>query len=116
MTGFSTAFASKCLIYLAALAYRVLPNDGSCWRGWLNGYQWLLGALLVDIFGMRGGGAGASCWWFLFSTLGGVGLSGGMMIGGMFNLGNFGATLGDRPGDCVAVSIGTCCYGWTDVC
>ena len=55
---------------------------------------------------MRGSDAGASCWWFLFSTLGGVGLSSGIMIGGMFTLGNFGATLGDRPGDCVAVSDG----------
>ena len=55
---------------------------------------------------MRGGAAGTSCWWFLFSALGGVGLSGGIMIGGMFILGNFGATLGDRPGDCVDVSDG----------
>ena len=56
---------------------------------------------------MIGGAAGASCWRFLFSALGGVGLSGGIMIGGMFTLGNFGATLGGRPGDCVAVSVGT---------
>ena len=77
---------------------------------------------------MRGSTVGASCWWFLFSTLGGVGLSGGIIctlfsdlfgrcgvtlswsgvvvIGGMFTLGNFGATLVDRPDDCVAVSDG----------
>ena len=138
MTGFSTAFASKCLIYLAALAYRALLTAGSCWRGWRNGYRWVLGALLVAIFGMRGGAAGASCWWFLFSTLGGVGLSGGIIctifpdwfggcgvmlyrsgvvaIGGIFTLGKFVATLGGRTGDCVAVSDGTCCSGWTVVC
>ena len=83
MTGFSTEFASKCLIYLAELAYRALLTAGSCWCGWWNGYRWVLGALLVAIFGMRGGAAGASCWWFLLSTLGGVGLSGGIMIGGI---------------------------------
>ena len=65
---------------------------------------------------MRGGAAGASCWWFLFSTLGSVGLSGGIMIGGMFTLGNFGATLGDRPVDCVDVSNGISCSGCTVVC
>ena len=107
MTGFSTAFASKCLIYLAALAYHALLAAGSCWRGWRNGYWWVLGALLVAIFGMGGGAAGASCWLFLFSTLGGGVLSGGIMIGGMFTLGNFGAILGGRPCDCVAVSDGT---------
>ena len=66
--------------------------------------------------GKRGGADGASCWWFIFSTFGGVGLSGGIMIRGMFTLGNFGATLGDRPGGCVAVSDGICCSGWTVVC
>ena len=116
MTGFSTAFSSKCLIYLAALAYRALLTAGCCWRGWWNGYRWVLGALLVAVCGMRGGADGSYCWWFLFSTLGGVGLSGGIMIGGMFTLGNFGATLGGRPSDCVAVSDGTCCSGWTVVC
>ena len=65
---------------------------------------------------MRGGADGASCWWFLFSTLGGVCLSGGIMIGGMFTLGNCGDTLGGRPGECVAVSDGTCCSDWTVVC
>ena len=116
VTGFSTEFASKCLIYLVALAYPALLTSGSCWCGWRNGYQWVLRALLVGIFGMIGSAAGASCWWFLFSTLGGVGLSGGIMIGGMFTLGNFGATLGDRPVDCVAVYDGICCSGWTVVC
>ena len=65
---FSNAFASKCLIYLAALSYRTLLTSGCCWRGWRNGYSWVLGALLVAIFGMRGVDAGAYCWWFLFST------------------------------------------------
>ena len=69
VTGFSTSFASNCLIYLAALAYRTLLTDGSCWRGWRNGYRWVLGALLVGIFGMRGGAAGAYFWWFLFPPL-----------------------------------------------
>ena len=104
-----------------ALAYRALLTAGSFWRGWRNGYQWVLGALLVGIFGMRGSAAGASCWWFLFLTLGGVVLSGGIIctifpdwfggcgvplsrsgvagIGGMYTLGKFGATLGGRPGD-----------------
>ena len=69
VTGFRTEFSSKILIYLGALAYRTLLTTGCCWRGWRNGYWWVLGALLVAIFGMRGGAAGASCWWFLFSTL-----------------------------------------------
>ena len=138
VTGFSTAFASNCLIRLAALAYRALLTAGSCWRGWRNGYRWVLGALLVGIFGLIGGAAGASWWWFLFSTRGGVGLSGGIIctilsdwfggcgvtlsrsgvsvIGGIFTLGNFGATLGVRPGECVAVYVGTCFSGWTVVC
>ena len=133
VTGFSTEFASKCLIYLAAFAYRALVTDGSCWRGWRNGYWWVLDALLVGIFGMRGSAAGASCWWFPFSTLGGVGLYGGIMctlfsdwfdgcgvtlsrsgvavIGCMFTLGNFWATLSGRPGDCVDISVDTCCSG-----
>ena len=93
-----------------------------------DGYRWVLGALLVAIFGIRGGAAGASCWWFLFSTLGGMGLSGRIIctlfpdwfggcgvtlprsgvvvIVGMFAIGNFGATFGGRPGDYVAVSDG----------
>ena len=58
----NTAFASKCLIYLAALAYRALLTAVSCWCGWRNGCQCVLGALLVAIFGMIGGVAGASCW------------------------------------------------------
>ena len=61
VTGFSTAFASKSLLYLAALAYRALLTARSCWRGWRNGYRWVLGELLVGIFSMRGGAAGASC-------------------------------------------------------
>ena len=111
----------------------MLLTASSCWRGWRNGYRWVLGALLVSIFGMRGGAAGASCWWFLFSTLGGVGLSGRIIctlfpdwfggcgvtlsrsvvvvIGGMFTLGNFGATLGGRPGDYVAITYGIGCSG-----
>ena len=73
------------------------------------------------------------CWYLLlvfFFTLGGVGLSGGIIctifsdwfggcgvtlsrygvvvIGGMFTLGNFGATIGGMPGDCVSVSDGIC--------
>ena len=42
--------------------------------------------------------------------------SGVVVVGGMFALGNFGATLGGRPGDCVAVSDGICCSGWPVVC
>ena len=71
---------------------------------------------------MRGGAAGASGWWFLFSTLGGVGVSGGIIctllsdwfggggvklswsgvavMGGIFTLGNFGATFGGGSGGC----------------
>ena len=33
VTGFRTEFASKLLIYLAALAYRALLTTGCCWRG-----------------------------------------------------------------------------------
>ena len=81
---------------------------------------------------------GASCWWFLFSTLGGVCAYGGIIctlfsdwfggcgvklswsgvavMGGIFTLGNFGATLGGGPGGCVDDSVGTCCCGWTVAC
>ena len=115
-----------------------LLTAGSCWRGWWNGYRWVLDALLVGIFGMRGSAAGASCWWFLFPTLGGVGLSGVIIcnlfsnwfgrcgvtlswcgvsvMGGIFTLGNFGATLGGGPVGCVNDSVGTCCCGWTVAC
>ena len=61
VTGFSTAFASKSVLYLAALAYRALLTARSCWHGWRNGYRWVLGELLVGIFSMRGGADGASC-------------------------------------------------------
>ena len=129
MTGFSTAFASKCLIYLAALAYRALLTAGCCWRGWQNGYRWVLGALLGGIFGSRGSAFGASCWWFLFFALRGVSSSGGIIctlfsdcfggcgeklswsgvavMGGIFTLGNFWATLGGGLGGCVYDSVGT---------
>ena len=81
---------------------------------------------------------GASCWWFLFTTLGGVGVSGGIIctlfsdcfggcgvklsrsgvavMGGIFTLGNFGATLGGGPGGCFDDSVGTSCCGWTVAC
>ena len=80
-------------------------------------------------FGLRGSAFGASCWRFLFSALGGVGVSGGVVcsmlsewfgggglmlswsgvavMGGIFTLGNFGATLGGGPGGCVDDSVGT---------
>ena len=138
MIGFRTAFASKLLIYLAALAYHALLTSGCCWRGWWNGYWWVLGALLGGIFGLRGSAFGASCWWFLFTTLGGVGVSGGIIctlfsycfggcgvklfrygvavMGGIFTLGNFGATLGGGPGGCLYDSVGTSCCGWTVAC
>ena len=115
VSGFRTAFASQLYICLSALAYRALLTD-SCWfLWWRNGYWWLLGALLGCIFGLRGSAFGASCWRFLCSTLGGVGVSGGIVctlfsdwfdgggvmlsrsgvavMGGICNLGNFGATL-----------------------
>ena len=38
------------------------------------------------------------------------------VMGGMFNPGKFGATLGGRLVDCVDDSVGTCCCGWTVVC
>ena len=87
---------------------------------------------------MRGSAFGASCWWFLFSTLGGVGVSGGIIrtlfsecfggcgvklsrsgvavIGGISTLGNFGATLDGGPGGCFDDSVGTICCGCTVVC
>ena len=77
----------------------------------------------------------ASCWRFLCSTLGGVGVSSGIacnlfsdwfggggvmlsrsgvaMMGGIFTLGNFGATLGGETGICIYASVGTYCCGWT---
>ena len=69
VTGFRNAFASKCLIYLAALAYHTLLTAGSCWSGWRNGYWWVLGALLGGIFGLRGSAFGDSCLWFIFPPL-----------------------------------------------
>ena len=138
VTGFSTAFASKFLIYLAALSYRALLTAGCCWHGWRNGYPCVLGALLGGIFGLRGSAVGASCWWLLFSTLGGVGVSSGIIctlfsdwfggcgvklsrsgvtvMGCILTLGNFGATLGGGPGGCVDDSMGTFCCGWTVAC
>ena len=125
VSGFRTAFASKLYICFAALAYRALLTAGFCCNGWQNGYWWVLGALLGGIFGLRGSAFGASCWRFLFSTLGGVGVSDGIMctlfsdwfgvavMGGIFTLGNFGATLDGETGICVDASMGTCCCGWT---
>ena len=91
--------------------------------------------LMGGIFGLRGSAFGASCWRVLFSTLGGVGVSGGIvctlfsdwfggggvilsrsvvaLMGVIFTLGNFGATLGGEPGSCFDASVGTCCCGWT---
>ena len=138
MTGFRTAFASKFLIYFTALAYRALLTPGCLWRGWRNGYWWELGALLGVIFFLRGLTFGASCWWFIFSTLGGVGISGGIIctlfseyfggcgvtlyrsgvavMGGILTLGNFGAILVGGPGGCFDESMGTSCCGWTVAC
>ena len=120
--GFRTVFSSKLLIYLAALAYRALLTSGCCYRGCRNGYRWVLGALMGGIFGMRGSAFVASCWRFLFSALGGVGVSSGIIctllsdwfggcgvklsrsgvavMGGIFTLGNFGATLGSETVGC----------------
>ena len=136
--GFRTAFAFKLLIYLAALAYCDLPSSGCCCRGRQNEYRWLLGALMGGIFGLRGSVFVASCWWFLFSTLGGVGVSSGIIctlfsdwfggcgvklsrsgvavMGGISTLGNFGATLGGETVGCFVASVGTCCCGWTVAC
>ena len=74
----------------------------------------------------------------LFSTLGGVGVSGGIIftlfsdwfggcgvtlprsgvdvMGGIFTLGKFGATLGGETGGCFDDSVDTCCCGWTVEC
>ena len=87
------------------------------------------------IFGFRGSAVGASCWRFLCSSLGGVGVSGGIVctlfsylyggggvmlswpgvavMGGIFTIGTFGATLGGEKGSCFDASVGTCCCGWT---
>ena len=87
---------------------------------------------------MRWSDVGASCWWFLFSTLGGVGVSGGIIctlfsdwfgwcgvklyrsgvavMGGIFTIRNFGDTLVGGPGGCFDDSVGTSCCGWTVVC
>ena len=120
---------------LAALAYRALLTAGCCCRRWRNGYWWLLDALLGGIFGLRGSAIGASCWRFLCSALGGVCVSGGIVctlfsdwfgggglmlsrsgvavMGGIFTLGNFGATLGGETDSCFDAYVGTCCCGWT---
>ena len=73
-----------------------------------------------------------------FPTLGGVGVSGGIIctllsdwfggcgvklsrsgvavMGGISILGNFGVTLGDETGGYFFASVGTCCCGWTVAC
>ena len=90
------------------------------------------------MFGLRGSAVVASCWQFLFSALVGVGASGGIIctllsdwfggcglklsrsgvavMGGIFTLGKFGATLGGGPDGCVDHSVGTFCCGWTVAC
>ena len=135
VSGFRTAFASKLYICLAALAYRGLLTAGCFCRQWRNGYRWLFGALLGGVFGLRGIAFVASCCRFLCYTLGGVGVSGGIVctlfsdlfgrggvmlsrsgvavMGGIFTLGNFGATLGGETGSCFDASVGNCCCGLT---
>ena len=135
VSGFRTAFASKLYICFAALVYRALITAGCCFHRWRNGYWCLLGELLGGIFGLRGSALGASCWRFICSTLGGVGVSCGIVctlfsdwfgrggvilsrsgvdkMGGIFTLGNFGATLGGETGSCFDASVGICCCGWT---
>ena len=39
--------------------------------------------------------------------------SGVDMMGGIFTLGKFGATLGGEIGSCFDASVGTYCCGWT---
>ena len=79
VSGFRTAFTSKLFICLAALAYCALITAG-CWcHQWRNGYRWVFGALLGGVLGLRDNAIVASCWWFLCSALGGVGVSGGIL-------------------------------------
>ena len=79
VSGFRTAFASKLYICLAELEYSALLTAGCCCRQWRNGYRWLFGALLGGVIGLRGSAFVASCWRFLCSTLGGAGVSGGIV-------------------------------------
>ena len=65
----------------------------------------LSGGIICTLFSDWFGGCGVT-----------ISLSGVVVIGVMITLGNFGATLCGRPSDCVAVSVGACCYGWTVVC
>ena len=76
MSGLRTAFASKLYIWLAALAYRALITAGCCCRQWRNGYRWLFGAMIGGVIGLRGS---VFFWRFLCFTLGGVGVSGGII-------------------------------------
>ena len=99
--GVSIPRASHCWLMLAWVAEWVSVGTW-CAARW---YLWL-----------ERSAVGASCWWFIFSTLGGVCLSGGIMIGGMFTLGKFGATLGGGPGSCFDGSVGASCCGWTVAC
>ena len=123
---------------MAALAYRALLTAGCCCLGWRNGHRWVLGALLCGIFGLRGSAFGVSCWRVLFSTLGGAGVSGGIIctlfsdwfdgggvmlsrsgvaiMRGIFTPVKFGATLCGETGGCFVDSVGTCCCGWTVAC
>ena len=79
VSEFITAFDSKLYICLAALAYRALLTAGCCCCRWQNGYLWLFGAMIGGVIGLRGSAFVASCWWFLCSTLGGVGVSVGIV-------------------------------------
>ena len=38
------------------------------------------------------------------------------VMGGIFTLVNFGATIGGETGSCFDASVGTCCCGWTVAC
>ena len=133
MSGLRTELASKLYIWLAALAYRALITDGCFFCRWRNEYQWLFGAMIGGVIGLRGGAFVAFCWRFLCFILGGVGVSGGIIctllsewlggggvmlsrsgvtalmggtvdvtvLGVIFTLGNYGATLGGETGSCV---------------
>ena len=77
--NFILLHGSKLYICLVELAYCALLTAGCCCCRWWNGYLWLFGAIIGGVIGLIGSAFVASCWRFLSSTLGGVGVSGGIV-------------------------------------
>ena len=63
------------------------------------------GGIICTLFSDWFGGCGVKLSW-----------SGVAVMGGIFTLGNFGATFGGETGGCFVASVGTFFCGWTVAC